>query len=537
MDPLSTTAEFAAFDALCNSVLVLDRVGRILYASKGLSNVISNGKEVRIFDLLKDARLSEGLADHIRLSGDKQYSFSAILNDVPYHFNVTRWKSYYVCNCQSEPEIEHLYQEQVNNRKKLLDVKEKLLWLSKMDKNDFEEALSQILKTASTGLNCERVSYWEVGADYGKIVCRKLYLNSTGCLDDSNAGKEITRHDVPKYFEYITKEHAFILADDIETHSATAEFTDIYARPLNIKSLLDVPVWHNGKLQGIVCSEQVGEAKKWSLDDVRFALAIADNVSMCLQTRDRIMAEERLRETNKKLHRSNTDLEHFASVAAHDMKSPLRSIVSYLQIIKRQHGEVLGSTGVEYLNYTMQNATHLTQLINDLLAYSKLDQQISDAKPIDVNAMVSRITKEQEAYTAERKGKILVNDNMPILCVNDNMLYRLFSNIIHNAIKYSTDNVPPVLEIGYRCDDNFHYFEFADNGIGIDDQYAEKIFSLFGRLHGLEQFDGTGIGLATCKKIAELLGGKILYKRRTNPEGSVFTVMLPLALAEQGLPA
>ncbi|MBS1612777.1 MAG: GAF domain-containing protein [Bacteroidetes bacterium] len=529
MDANVVQPEFDALDAVASNILVLDRLGRIIYATKKLTPLApANNKYTNIFEVLEDMRLKDGLREHIRMSGDKAYFFTAIMQGSPFHFQVTRWRSYYVCTGQSEPEIEQLYHQQIDSRRRMLEIKEKLLWLSMMDREHFEGALVRILQTACSVLGCERVSYWLVDEDKQRITCAKLYLASMQGIDESNTLREITKEQVPQYFSYIENEHAFILADDIEAHPATAEFTMPYSRLLNIKSLLDVPVWHNGILHGIVCCEQVGQYKKWSLDDVRFALAIADNVSLCLQTRDRIEAERKLKETNHKLFRSNTDLEHFASVAAHDMKSPLRSIVGNLQLLKRQHAEALSEDAHSFIDYSVKNATHLTQLINDLLSYSKLDQQIGFAQPVNIQEVLDNICADQREYVKQRRGTIRVGEGMPTLSLNYNMIYRLFANIMHNAIKYSSDGLDPVLEVSYKYDDNFHYFEFADNGIGVDDEYAEKIFSLFGRLHGLEKFDGTGIGLATCKKIAELFDGKIIYKRRQNPIGSVFTVVLPL---------
>lgn len=529
MNLADTQLDFTAYNAISNPVLVLDKDGRVLFANKAINHVLpEGGAQVTIFDLLQDQRLSEGLREHIQQSGKTAYAFSGLIKGTVYYFGVTQWQSLYICNGQSENEIEHLYQMQISSRKKMLDIKAKLLWLSMLDKEDFDFAVEHILKVACDILQCERVSYWEVSPGADKIVCNKLFLRSARALAEKSDIQEITKEQVPQYFECIAREYAFILADDIEPHPATEAFTEHYSRPLNIKSLLDVPVWHNGKLYGIICAEQVAVKKKWHLEDVQFLLSIADNVSMCLQTRDRLQAELKLKELNLKLHRSNTDLEHFASVAAHDLKSPLRSIVGNLQLLKRQHSDKLGEAALEYINYSMQNATHLTQLINDLLSYSKLEQEIGTSENLDVNILLQKICTDQQEFIQQQQGQILIKHNMPVLNINSNMLYRLFSNIMHNAIKYTSGGLTPVLEISYYSDANFHYFEFADNGIGVDDQYAEKIFSLFGRLHGLSQFDGTGIGLATCKKIAELFGGKVLYKRRSQPDGSIFTVMLPL---------
>jgi light-regulated signal transduction histidine kinase (bacteriophytochrome) len=318
------------------------------------------------------------------------------------------------------------------------------------------------------------------------------------------------------------------MADDISTHPATKDFNETYSKPNNIKSLLDVPVWHNNQLYGIICAEVVGAKKRWHLEDAQFMLSLSDSVALSMQTKERFIAETQLKELNTKLQRSNSDLEHFASVAAHDMKSPLRSIVGFLSLLKKNHEHKLDDSAKEYIDYTLQNATHLSKLISELLAYSKIEQKTSAPVNIDTAELIQQIQKEQADFIKERKGEIAISGTLPQLFIQRNLLYQLFSNIMHNAIKYSHTESTPKLEINYTVDKIYHHFSFADNGIGVDDQYAEKIFSLFGRLHSLEEFDGTGIGLATCKKIIEFFKGKITYQRRKNPEGSIFIISIPV---------
>lgn len=525
----NTEVDFSTFNALSTNIIVLNAEGKVLFANNAISHVLPEGdNEVTIFDLLQDHRLAEGLTEHIQKANKDEYVFTGLIKGNVYHFHVTKWNGYYICNGQSEDEIEQLYKLQVSSRKKMLEIKTKLLSICMLDKSEFDKALEQILASASEILNCERVSFWLVNEMRDRINCYMLYLHSLKGIAPKIDVAELTSTQSPAYFEHINREYAFVMADDIETHPATADFTESYSRPLNIKSLLDVPVWHNGRLYGIICCEQVGIRKKWQLEDVQFLLSLSDSTALCLQTRDRLETEKRLHETNQKLKRSNTDLEHFATVAAHDLKSPLRTMVSFLSLLKKQHSESLHDDAKEYVDYTMKNASHLTLLINDLLAYSKLEQQMGDMEDVEVQDLINQIGMDEAEFIAAKQGKIIVAKGLPILHINRNMLYRLFGNIVHNAIKYNNDDIAPVLEIGYRADSNFHYFEFADNGIGVDDEHAEKIFSLFGRLHGLDKYDGTGIGLAACKKIAELFGGKIIYKRRTNPAGSIFTVLLPL---------
>ncbi len=525
-----TDANFGLLNALRNVVLVIDADGRVIFLNSAAKKVLaSEGKlPVSVFDIIQDHRLSESLREHIQTTQKEEYIFSALVRGNVLHFHVTRQGPYFVCNGQSEAEIEAMYQLQVSSRIKMMEIKSRLLSICMLDKTDFNAALFVILQSAAEILNCERLSFWLVNEQQDCIRCYKLYLKSAGKYADDKGIIELHKNEAEAYFEYINKEYAFVLADDIATHPATKNFYESYSKPQNLKSLLDVPVWHNGRLYGIICAEQVGLKMRWQLEDVQFMLSLSDSVSLCLQTRERLETEKQLRDANSKLTRSNTELEHFATVASHDMKSPLRTIVNFLSLLKKNHGAGLPDSAMEYIDYSIQNASHLTQLINGLLAYAKVDQQAVAPEQVDMNDLVTQICRDQGSFIKDRKGKVEVKNPLPVLNVPRTLLYQMFANIIHNAIKYTHTHNPPHLEISSQANGEFLYVIFADNGIGIDDQYAEKIFSLFGRAHSLEEFDGTGIGLATCKKIAELLGGKITYQRRKEPTGSIFKVWLPL---------
>jgi signal transduction histidine kinase len=522
---------FYAFNAIRTAVAVIDATGKILFINTTLQKMLpaDTNAPVSILDLLQDARLAEGLSEHIQSTNKEAYFFSVNIRQLTVHFQVTKSGEYYVCNGQSENDIETFYQLQVSSRKKMLEIKSKLLAICMMDKTDFNLTLEIILQTAVEVLNCERISFWLVNEDKDEIICEKLFILSEQSFNTTAVGTSITKKDEwESYFEYINKEYAFIMADDISTHPATKDFNETYSKPNNIKSLLDVPVWHNNQLYGIICAEVVGAKKRWHLEDAQFMLSLSDSVALSMQTKERFIAETQLKELNTKLQRSNSDLEHFASVAAHDMKSPLRSIVGFLSLLKKNHEHKLDDSAKEYIDYTLQNATHLSKLISELLAYSKIEQKTSAPVNIDTAELIQQIQKEQADFIKERKGEIAISGTLPQLFIQRNLLYQLFSNIMHNAIKYSHTESTPKLEINYTVDKIYHHFSFADNGIGVDDQYAEKIFSLFGRLHSLEEFDGTGIGLATCKKIIELFKGKITYQRRKNPEGSIFIISIPV---------
>lgn len=523
---------FLAYNALDVAIAISDKAGNIVFLNTALESVLPENKKEHftIFDLFQDHRIEESLKRHIISTNKEVYAFSATINHETYHFHVTRKDKYFICCGQSENDIENYYHLQISSQRKMLEMKSKLLEVSMLDKNNFDTALLFILKSASEILGCERVSYWQVNKELNQLTCEMLFLKSKDTLIENSIKPVLNKGDIPVYFEYINKENAFIMASDIFSHPATKEFTDFYSKPQNIFSLLDVPVWHNNRLYAIICCEQVGKKKEWQLEDAQFMLSLCDNISLCLQTKEKVNAENKLLSSNEKLRKSNADLEHFATIAAHDMKSPLRNVVNFLSLLKQKHSNSLNAEAQDYLNFTLQNAKHLNELISDLLAYSRLEQKLGVPAIVNVEELIGQIKIEQQDFIAEKKGTIVIKTALPVLKIQRNLLYQLFSNIIHNAIKFSHTNLPPVLEIEVAQTKQAINFIFSDNGIGIDDAYAEKIFSLFGRQHSIEEFDGTGIGLATCKRIAELFNGNIHYEKRNNPKGSVFIISMPIGV-------
>ncbi len=268
---MSEQHSFELFNALRNVVLVIDANGKILFVNNSaLKTVPSSGQmPSSIFELLQDNRLSESLREHIQTTKKDEYVFSALVRSQVLHFHVTRTGDYFVCNGQSEAEIEAMYQLQVSSRIKMMEIKSKLLSICMLDKTDFNAALFVILQSAAEILNCERLSFWMVNEQQDCIRCYKLYLKSAGKFADDKGIIELHKKEAEAYFDYINKEYAFVLADDIATHPATKNFYESYSKPQNLKSLLDVPVWHNGRLYGfrfpIAFLYACKHAKNWKL--------------------------------------------------------------------------------------------------------------------------------------------------------------------------------------------------------------------------------------------------------------------------------
>lgn len=226
----------------------------------------------------------------------------------------------------------------------------------------------------------------------------------------------------------------------------------------------------------------------------------------------------------KELAESNAELERFAYVASHDLQEPLRMVTSFLQLLEKRYKGKLDQKAHEYINYAVDGAERMKRLILDLLEYSKVNSSKVEKEDVDLNEIVNDLRFTYKNILSENKGTIN-NEKLPIVKANKTQLMQLFQNLVGNAFKYQSDE-PPIITISCIEDNKMYEFSVTDNGIGIDPRFFNKIFIIFQRLHNREQYSGTGIGLAICKKIIDKHGGKI-WVTSFPGKGSTFYFTLP----------
>jgi PAS domain S-box-containing protein len=239
---------------------------------------------------------------------------------------------------------------------------------------------------------------------------------------------------------------------------------------------------------------------------------------------ERKKSEKALAETMGELKRSNDELQHFAYVASHDLQEPLRMVASYTQLLAQRYKGRLDADADEFIAYAVGGCNRMQDLIQDLLTYSRVG---TSGKAL-LKVSCENVLKEALANlqgTIEVSGAVVTHDSLPTLTTDDTQLVQVFQNLVGNAIKYRGAEVPHVHVSATKNGGNEWVFSVRDNGLGIDPQYFDRIFVLFQRLHGREEFKGTGIGLAICKKIVERQGGRIWVE--SQPEkGSTFSFAL-----------
>jgi two-component system, sensor histidine kinase and response regulator len=218
--------------------------------------------------------------------------------------------------------------------------------------------------------------------------------------------------------------------------------------------------------------------------------------------------QRQLMEQNQELARSNRELEQFAYVVSHDLQQPLQSVTGFVRLIQLKYQNQLDDIALDYLNRIHDTGSRMQQLIQDLLAYSKVSNQTQELQPIDCNSVLKQVIENLQIAIAE-KQVALTHDPLPTVMGSETQLIQLLQNLISNAIKFIRPDVTPKVNVSVTKQDNQWLFGVHDNGIGIESHNLERVFEIFQRTQSAANYPGTGIGLATCKKIVENHGGQI----------------------------
>ena len=240
--------------------------------------------------------------------------------------------------------------------------------------------------------------------------------------------------------------------------------------------------------------------------------------------------------TNLELERSNRELQDFAFVASHDLQEPLRKIQAFGDRLKTKHGPTLSEEAQDYLKRMQGAASRMHTLINDLLTFSRVTTKAQPFIPTDLNEVAEDVLADLEVRVQDTGGKVELGE-LPTIDADPLQMRQLLQNLIGNALKFHRPGVPPIIKIKGETANGTEassgasapvvHLTFADNGIGFDEKYLDRIFTPFQRLHGRGEYEGTGIGLAVCRKIVERHGGSLTAQSKPG-EGSTFTATLPV---------
>ncbi len=328
---------------------------------------------------------------------------------------------------------------------------------------------------------------------------------------------------VPSACGAAAKKEQRIIIDDVEASEFFAGTTSLQIlRDDHVRAVQSTPVIsRNGAILGVLTTQwdvpfTPDEQDLWQIDQL--ARQTADII-------DFMRSQTALHEYSKRLERSNAELKQIGYAASHDLKEPLRMIANYLELLdKRYDGKVLDKTAKEFIDIAVKSSIQMKELIDDMLEYSRIDLAIEKCTLVDMNQVVNKAISNLNVAIEEAQAVIEL-DNLSTITADEHRMVQLMQNLLSNAIKFRGKERP---RIHISCSNGGSYWQFSvqDNGIGIDMQYAEKIFELFRRLNNKEEYPGTGIGLSIAKKIVEQHEGRIWVESEIG-KGSTFYFTIP----------
>lgn len=272
-----------------------------------------------------------------------------------------------------------------------------------------------------------------------------------------------------------------------------------------------------------------GRAWPWQTYEIEAATRLRNSVvSKVLQIvlhNQAATLQQKVAERTKELQRSNEELAQFAYISSHQLKEPLRMISNFTQLLARRYHDKFDDEGKEFMHFVIDGASRMQQLIDDVLIYSQIDKKQNAIKAINCEDAL-KVALSNLKLSIEENAALITYDELPIVKADYQQIIQLFQNLINNAVKFKQAQQAPRIHIQVKQQGTMWEFAVKDNGIGIDEQYFDRIFKLFHRLHNKTEYPGTGIGLALCKKIVEQYQGEIWVKSKQN-QGTTFYFTLP----------
>ena len=313
--------------------------------------------------------------------------------------------------------------------------------------------------------------------------------------------------------------------------------------PMGIQGYLGVPIFSRRREVIGVLRVLTYQPREFSQEEIDLLQQLASGAAIAIENA-RLFKEIRasqgdLEKSNVELARSNGELEQFAYVASHDLQAPMRKIQTFGERLKTECGDALGDQGLDYLERMHNAAARMQSLINDLLAYARITTKGQPFVPVDLTKVAREVLSDLEVHVEQADGRVELG-GLWTLDADPGQMRQLLQNLISNALKFHKEGEPPVVKVhshpldghGSSTGNGSCQIVVEDNGIGFDEKYLDRIFATFQRLHGRNEYEGSGIGLAVCRKIAEHHGGSITAKS-TPGQGAAFIVTLPVQQMKQ----
>ncbi|MCH7412258.1 PAS domain-containing protein [Belliella sp. R4-6] len=395
---------------------------------------------------------------------------------------------------------------------------------------DWENVLKNCLGEIGKTVNVDRVYFLKNKKDQttGYLIARQIYEWCREGISSQIDNQNYQEIPLELYQDFLQK--ALKKTPYSAITSQTSGHTYKILSEQGIKSILKIPIYFKDTFYGSIGFDDCTTERIWSEEEISFLQTITSNFGVAIEKaafKDSLRkVNSELNDSNKNLALSNSELEQFAYVASHDLQEPLRMITSFLSLIERKYHDKLDEKGKSYIHFAKDGAKRMRFIILDLLEFSRVGKVGKIENHLfNSNEAVSEVEKLLKTQIVNSEAKIIKN-RLPQIVSKESAFQQLIQNLLSNAIKYQKPNIQPIIHID--CEDHKHEWLFSvrDNGLGIAPEYHDKIFVIFQRLHDENEYSGSGIGLAICKKIVDYLGGKIWVQSDID-KGSTFYFTIP----------
>jgi PAS domain S-box-containing protein len=399
--------------------------------------------------------------------------------------------------------------------------------------------LEEIIQTTVTEiqqfLQADRVLVYRVWADgFGKTIAEEVVPGYVSVLHHTFPPEVF-----PQEFRELYSQGRIKAITDVEQAKISPCLVE-FVQQFGVKAKLVVPIILHRELWGLLIAHQCSSPRKWSSFETELLQQIADQIGIALA--QSALLEQEIRQ-RQELARSNAELEQFASIASHDLQEPLRKILAFGDRLQEKYGDVLAIQGRDYLERMQSAAKRMQALIDDLLVLSRVNKNALSLVPVNLDRVVAEVLSDLEFRIQETGGRVEVG-KLSTIVADPIQIHQLLQNLISNALKFHGEASPAVKISAQRLlareqqqnsfspNHDIYQISIEDNGIGFEEKYLDRIFNVFQRLHSRSAYEGTGIGLAICRKIVENHGGSITANSRPG-KGTTFIVMLPIKGGEE----
>ena len=392
--------------------------------------------------------------------------------------------------------------------------------------SETEEEVADVGLNAAEKMTNSKIGFIAEISDDGHLgnIIMGSYAGKLYEIHASKLHKSITSMKINNYLKKVIKEEKPLIVNDFN-HSEK----ELPEENSPINSFLCVPLKQGDKVIGVIVLANKKTNYKWKDIEIIESLSIAIvEALMGFRSKNKLKKYKNMLEgTINDLKRSNEELQRFAYVASHDLQEPLRTVASFTQLLERRYKGKFDSEADEFMNYIVEAALRMKEQINGLLEYSRISTNANKLKPVNSEFILNQAIDNLQ-FAIKNSNAEVTYDPLPVVMCDAGQLQRIFQNLISNAIKFKKENLSPKIHISAKIDDkNKKYiFSVIDNGIGIEKQYMERIFVIFQRLHTMDEYHGTGIGLSIVKRIVERHGGRIWLESEFK-EGSTFYFTIP----------